>query len=395
MKGKFPQKMKKLCCVGEPDSGKTSWLAPFQGIISQDKLATVTRDKHFSASMLNEDTECLFVDEWPPDALSADDAKRILQGGYLAIPQKHKEPTHFIFKSPAYITCNEIPSFSDVDSTAIEARLEVFQTKSLPTKNPNATTWLRKHCMDCFHWAAERLRGVPIFDDEAFGDLNCNEADAGAIYSDFNTERAARLLDLDAVDSLQFSQDITNTLGEASCDLQPGTVPREVVDQAVIDYEDEQKDEWQRPETDYFIASGEINCFRYYRAVNLLTISKGKWEALKPTEEDLQRFRRRRRIGWGEPDTMYDAWLLIEKTPRKQFHMEGFKDHFPTWEIQMDRLFGSDRESKLVDSDGSEVSASESEQPQSSSTPVIRRRPRTMVERQTRRILSSEDDEGP
>ena len=92
---------------------------------------------------------------------------------------------------------------------------------------------------------------------------------------------------------------------------------------------------------------------------------------------------------------MYDAWLLIEKTPRKQFDMEGFKDHFPTWEMQMDRLFGSDRESKLVDSDGSEVSAAESEQPQSSSTPVIRRRPRTMVVRRTRRILSSEDDEGP
>ena len=107
----------------------------------------------------------------PPDALSADDAKCILQGGYLAIPQKHKEPSNFIFKSPAYITCNEIPSFSDVDSTAIEARLEVFQTRSLPKKNPNATTWFRIHCMDCFHWAAERLRGVPIFDDEAFGDL--------------------------------------------------------------------------------------------------------------------------------------------------------------------------------------------------------------------------------
>ena len=128
--------------------------------------------------------------------------------------------------------------------------------------------------MDCFHWAAERLRGVPIFEGEAFGDLNGNEADAEAIYSDFNSERAARLLDLDAVDSLQFSHDITNSLGEASCDFQPGTVPREVVDKAVIDYEDEQKDEWQRPETDYFIASGEINCFRYYRAVNLLTISK-------------------------------------------------------------------------------------------------------------------------
>ena len=78
---------------------------------------------------------------------------------------------------------------------------------------------------------------------------------------------------------------------------------------------------------------------------------------------------------------MYDAWLLIEKTPREQFDMGGFKDHFPTWELQTGRLFGSDRDSKLVDSDGSEVSAAESEQPQSSSTLVVRRRPRTMVVR--------------
>ena len=185
--------------------------------------------------MLNEDTECLFVDEWPPDALSADDAKRILQGGYLAIPPKYKEPSHFIFNSPAYITCSEIPSFSDVDSTAIEARLEVFQTKSLPKKNPNATTWLRKHCMDCFHWAAKRLQGVPIFDDKAFNNLNCNEAYAGTIYSDFNSEREAKLLDLDAVDTLQFSKEFTNTLREASCDFQQGKVPGTVPWPALYD----------------------------------------------------------------------------------------------------------------------------------------------------------------
>ncbi len=98
LKDQFPQKTKKLCCVGQADTGKTSWFSPFKGIISQDKLASVTRDSHFSASMLTEDTECLFVDEWPPDALSPDDAKRVLQGGYMAIPQKHKEAAHIIYR---------------------------------------------------------------------------------------------------------------------------------------------------------------------------------------------------------------------------------------------------------------------------------------------------------
>lgn len=29
--GKFPMKETKLCIVGPPDSGKTSWFSPFQG----------------------------------------------------------------------------------------------------------------------------------------------------------------------------------------------------------------------------------------------------------------------------------------------------------------------------------------------------------------------------
>ncbi len=151
LKDQFPQKTKKLCCVGDPDSGKTSWFAPYEGIISQDKLASVTRDRHFSASMLTSETECLFVDEWPPDALTADDAKRILQGGYVAIPQKHKETVRVVYRSGIYITCNEIPTFSEVDEEAIRSRIMVFETKSLPVKNPYATNWLRKHCMQCFH----------------------------------------------------------------------------------------------------------------------------------------------------------------------------------------------------------------------------------------------------
>ena len=36
--GKFPMKEKKLLVVGPPDSGKTSWFAPFQGILTNTDL---------------------------------------------------------------------------------------------------------------------------------------------------------------------------------------------------------------------------------------------------------------------------------------------------------------------------------------------------------------------
>ena len=35
---KFPMKEKKLLVVGPPDSGKTSWFAPFQGILTNTDL---------------------------------------------------------------------------------------------------------------------------------------------------------------------------------------------------------------------------------------------------------------------------------------------------------------------------------------------------------------------
>ncbi len=79
-KDQFPQKTKKLCCVGQADSGKSSWFAPYQGIISQTSSVMVAPDNNFLASTLPQETVCLLVDEWPPDALSADDTKRILQG---------------------------------------------------------------------------------------------------------------------------------------------------------------------------------------------------------------------------------------------------------------------------------------------------------------------------
>ena len=38
LNGKFPMKEKKLSVVGPPDSGKTSWFAPFQGILTKTDL---------------------------------------------------------------------------------------------------------------------------------------------------------------------------------------------------------------------------------------------------------------------------------------------------------------------------------------------------------------------
>ena len=108
-------KESKLCIVGPPDSGKTSWFSPFEGkihsqptsllfeniliswlrivlsfvffilvfilgIIPSKYIAGVMNDGKFSAHMINEQTQVVMMDEWTPDSLSCEDAKRILQG---------------------------------------------------------------------------------------------------------------------------------------------------------------------------------------------------------------------------------------------------------------------------------------------------------------------------
>ena len=55
------------------------------GIIPSSRIATVTREGKFAASMIDGQTELIFMDEWTSDSLSCEDAKRILQGSYCLV----------------------------------------------------------------------------------------------------------------------------------------------------------------------------------------------------------------------------------------------------------------------------------------------------------------------
>ena len=76
------------------------------------------------------------MDEWTSDSLTCEDAKRILQGGLIVVPQKHKSANKFVFKSGFFITTNEYPDFgTGRDAQAIKNRLAVFEARSLPKKD--------------------------------------------------------------------------------------------------------------------------------------------------------------------------------------------------------------------------------------------------------------------
>ena len=113
---RFPFKAKKIMCVGPGDSGKTTWIVPILEVLDDEHVATVTREQTFSAAMLKETTQLLFIDEWTPDKLQFDQCKVLFQGGKQYIPQKNKLPSQFEYMSGAYITINNVSdthSYSD------------------------------------------------------------------------------------------------------------------------------------------------------------------------------------------------------------------------------------------------------------------------------------------
>ena len=92
MAGRMPHKVRKLVVKGPKDSGKTTGASVFLGIILIKFVASITQEAQFSLSMINEDTQLVFLDEWSDRTLASDMAKVVLQGGFMVQAIKHGKP---------------------------------------------------------------------------------------------------------------------------------------------------------------------------------------------------------------------------------------------------------------------------------------------------------------
>ena len=124
---RFPHKLRKLVVVGPKDSGKTTWASGFLGICPLRFVASITKEKQFSAAMINDDTQIVLLDEWSENTLQADLAKTVLQGGYMVTAVKHGEARTIINQCPFYITTNQVPKFG-ADDVNVKRRIVVFET---------------------------------------------------------------------------------------------------------------------------------------------------------------------------------------------------------------------------------------------------------------------------
>ena len=68
----LPHKVRKLVVVGPCDSGKSSWANILMALIPQSKVAILTKEQSFGTSMIEDDTQLLYVDEWCKEMMAQD-----------------------------------------------------------------------------------------------------------------------------------------------------------------------------------------------------------------------------------------------------------------------------------------------------------------------------------
>ena len=153
---RMPQKIRKLVVSGPKDSGKTSWACVLHRIVPSERVASITSEKKFSASMINDSTELVVIDDWSSYTMQSDLAKTLLQGGWLVSVVKHEQPKCVWNNSPFYITTNTVPDFGK-EMENVERRIAVYETQSLPRTTAGVDKWIYEHAMDCLVWTANEI----------------------------------------------------------------------------------------------------------------------------------------------------------------------------------------------------------------------------------------------
>ena len=100
MAHRMPHKILKLVVWGPKDSGKTSWVNVFLGLIPMKFIASITNEKQFSAAMISDETQLVFLDEWPETTLQSDMAKTVLQSGLMVKSVKYQTGKRIINNCP-------------------------------------------------------------------------------------------------------------------------------------------------------------------------------------------------------------------------------------------------------------------------------------------------------
>ena len=152
-------KEKVMCLIGEPNSGKTSLFTPITRLIPARCIAMISKQKAFNKSLVDENTQIIFLDEAHTKLMDPDDWKILTQGGLTAHDRKYKTSSLAMIRCPMFITCQKDMDFGVEHNNAMDVRLRKFFFKSLTSPRvAGVQEFLRENAMDCIAWACGLAR---------------------------------------------------------------------------------------------------------------------------------------------------------------------------------------------------------------------------------------------
>ena len=152
-------KEKVICLIGEPNSGKTSLFTPITRLIPARYIAMISKQRAFNKSLVDENTQIIFLDEAHTKLMDPDDWKILTQGGLTAHDRKYKTSSLAVIRCPMFITCQKDMDFGVEHNTAMDVRLRKFFFKSLTSPRvAGVQEFLRANALDCIVWACGLAR---------------------------------------------------------------------------------------------------------------------------------------------------------------------------------------------------------------------------------------------
>ena len=122
-------------------------------------IAMITKQKSFNKSLVDRNSQVIFLDEAHAGLLDADDWKILSQGGLTAHDRKYQKTTPTVIRCSMFLTCQKELDFSEDNNAAMDVRLRKFYFRSL-TAPPVAHVqqYLKDNAMDCLVWASREAR---------------------------------------------------------------------------------------------------------------------------------------------------------------------------------------------------------------------------------------------
>ena len=191
-----------------------------------------------------------------------------------------------------------------------------FYLKQLKQIDYFVSAWLRRNCMEVFHWVAMQLKDVSLFSTETENE----KSNEGAIYNDFDNENPFCSDDDDQ--QYSFTQPETNATNDGK--------------KAVREKIQSEADERILEEQVTFFDVEDFDCDsetadRSYREKVFSFIKKIKHdtELVILSREDVEIYEKRYINDWQGADSIYDAWLIAQHRERSWFPIEVFEAEHP------------------------------------------------------------------